>query len=192
MVPLIVGAVGVTVLIVSAGVTVLIVGAGVTVPAFVDSSGRFLSRIGDAVETTTSNTSKFLTTKVWPRIVPTLRILPAYLLILIISHCDAFLIAGPRTASEALLAKSVYYICWTCTLYFLLKVLLDDILRVKAKENDRIVIAVALALGVLLPSWEIFGDYLIQSCRNLIYYVFWSIIILIILLLAIKYCKPPH
>ena len=159
----------------------------------VSGGGYFLyNHVGNPVEAITSNISEFITTRVWPSVLPTLRILPAYLLILIISHCDAFLKAGPRATSEALLANSVYYICWMCALYFVLKVLLDDILRIKAKKKDCFVIAVALALGVVLPSWETFGDDLVQLCSKLTYNVFCSIIILVILLLAIKYCKAPH
>ena len=151
----------------------------------------FLLRTGDTVEAVSSNLLEFLNNKVWPIMLSTLHILRALLLILIISYCDAFLRSGPRTNSESLLVNGVYYISWMCTLYFILKVLLDDILRVKAKTDGFIIIVVPI-FGVLFPVWEAFGGNVVQTFSNLIYFIICSVIIIIVLLLAIKHCKVPN
>lgn len=146
----------------------------------------FFIRAGDAVDAISTNLLEYVNNKVWPNMLPTFRILPALLLIVIISYCDAFLRAEPRTTSESLLVNSLYYTCWMCALYFILKVLVDDILKVKT-ETDGLIVIVVLILGVLLPLLEALGSNLVQMFNNIVYFV----IIVIVLLLAIKKCTVP-
>ena len=96
-----------------------------------------------------------------------------------IQYCDAFLKAGPHAISEILLAYGVYYSCWMCALYFILKVLLYDVLRIGVNV-ERIVVTVIITLGVILPFWQAFGDYFVQVyaisvtlLTNGVYYVCW-------------------
>ena len=134
--------------------------------ALVGSGGymlkRVLDRAEDAVEGVADDLKEFVIKNIWPNILPILRILPTLLLIITISYCDAFLKGGPRAISEMLLASGVYYSCWMCALYFILKVLLCDVLRIKV-NLERLVIIVVLTLGVLLPSWQMFGIYFLQA-----------------------------
>jgi hypothetical protein len=122
---------------------------------------RLIDRAEDAVEGVADDLKEFVIKKIWPNILPILRILPTLLLMIIISYCDAFLKDGPRPISDLLLANGVYYCCWMCALYFILTVLLCDLLRVKV-NLERLVIIVVLTLGVLLPSWQVFGVYFLQ------------------------------
>lgn len=115
----------------------------------------------DAVKGVAGDLKEFVIKNIWPNILLSLRILSTLLLMITISYCDAFLKDGPRAISEILLANGVYYSCWMCALYFVLEVLLYGVLRVKA-NLECLVIIVVLTLGVLLPSWQVFGIYILQ------------------------------
>ena len=112
---------------------------------------RVLDCAEDTVEGVADDLKEFVIKNIWPNILPILHILPTLLLIITISYCDAFLKDSPRAISEMLLANGVYYSCWMCALFFILKILLCDVLRVKV-NLERLVIIVVLTLGVLLPS----------------------------------------
>ena len=144
-------ATAVAVAAVTAAVTAATVGAGYSAAEGIKGT---VNRAKRAVEDVSSDLKKFYTEKIWPSILPCFRVLPTYLLILVISHCDAFLKNG--SLATVLLAYSVYYISWMCALYFVLKLLLDDILR---RKVDCGIFAVVFSLGVILPLWEVLDGY---------------------------------
>lgn len=102
---------------------------------------------------------EFLTTKVWPRVLTIFRILQAYMLMLIISHCDAYLKTVPRSPYETLFATVICYSCWMYVAYFLFKILLDDILLRAKQIPEVLVVILVMIFGVLLPFWEMLKDY---------------------------------
>ena len=102
----------------AAAVTAATAGAGYLIKGIVN-------RAEGAVEAVSSDLKEFFTLKVWPSILPCFCVLPTYVLILIISHCNAFL--KNESMATRLLAYGVHYSCWMCALYFVLKVLWDDI-----------------------------------------------------------------
>lgn len=109
---------------------------------------------------------EFLTTEVWPRVLTIFRILQTYVLMLIISHCDVYLKAMPRSSYETIFAKVICYSCWIYVAYFLFKVLLDDILsRVKKVPEASVLVAILVVIfGVLLRVFkDHFQDYIFST-----------------------------
>lgn len=138
---------------------------------------RVIDRTEVAVEGVAGDLKEFIIKDIWPKVLSILHILSTLLLMITISYCDTFLKDGPRAISESLLANGVHYSCWMCALYFILKVLLYDVLRIKA-NLECLVIIVVLTLGVLLPSWQVFGisvlqvyDYIKPNVTDLVEYL---------------------
>ena len=122
-----------------------------------------VGRAEGAVEGIANDLKEFLVKTVWPNVLPLSRIAATLLLVFTVLQCDAFLKATPRSMSEKLLAYCVYYSCWMCALYFILNVLVDDVLKVKNDRVRNLLRTVVITLGLLLPLWEFRDDLFVLT-----------------------------
>ena len=122
-----------------------------------------LGRAEGAIEGIANDVKELLIKEVWPNTRPLLRVATTLLLVLTILQCDAFLKGGPHAASEWL-AYCVYYPCWMCALYFILKVLVSDVLKINNNNVQNVLSIIIIILGILHPLWEFYGDFFISTC----------------------------
>ena len=143
------------------------------VGGFLDETGNRVGRVLDRTEDAVGiarELKEFFVEKIWPIIRPSLRTLSIILLMIAILYCDTILKAKPRANFEMVLAGVIFYGLLTCVLYLALKILLDNLLGVTVNTRClldavimTLVVAVILTLVVILPSWLLLGDYLIQA-----------------------------
>ena len=62
-----------------------------------------------------------------------------------------------------MLAYCIYYSSWMCALYFILKVLIDDVLKVENNSIRCLLRTAVIILGILVPFWEFCGDFFVYA-----------------------------